>query len=360
MNATPLHYVWDYNDVDRAFWSEHLESWLPPTLFDAHTHVMTPSLRKEPMTDAMRKQYWVSEVFEPIPAPDAARCHGLVFPNRKVRCLAFGVPDLDYDLDAGNDYVQTECEARGWNCLAMVRPQWSQDKVAAELAKPGVVGLKPYYALIGQNRESRDVHIEADIFDFIPHSILEVLDDFRGWLTLHVPKTARLGHPNNLAQIRELRRRYPHVVLVIAHLGRCYTEEHALEALPQLADDPGIYFDTSAVLNPVSHRLALRYFSPYRVLYGTDNPIFYMRGRRQYRGGAYVNRTQYPFQFNKEREAPEIEAAYTLYMYEDIKAIKQACADLGIADRPSIQAIFHDNAARLIASIERRKSGIIR
>ena len=113
------------------------------------------------------------------------------------------------------------------------------------------------------------------------------------------------------------------------------------------------------MLNPASHRLALRYFSPYRILYGTDNPIFYMRGRRQYRGGAYINRTQYPFHFNKEREAPEIEAAYTLYMYEDLRAIKRACEELGITDRQSIDAIFHDNAARLVASIERRKTGMI-
>ena len=359
MSSTPLYYVWEYNDVDRAFWLEHLDPWLPASIIDAHTHIMTPALRKEPMTEAMRKQYWVSEVLEPISASDAERCYKLVFPNRQFQCLAFGIPDLEYDIEAGNDYVQSECHARGWNSLAMVRPQWSQAQVAAELAKPGVIGLKPYYALISLNRDSRDVHLEADIFNFIPHSILEVLNDFRGWLTLHVPKAGRLGHPNNLAQIREIRRLYPHVILVIAHLGRCYTEEHALDALPQLAEDPGIYFDTSAVLNPVSHRVALQHFGPQRILYGTDNPIFYMRGRRQYKGNAYINRTQYPFHFNKIREAPEVEAAYTLYMYEDINAIKQACTELGITERSSIEAIFHDNACRLIASVERRKKGII-
>jgi len=55
------------------------------------------------------------------------------------------------------------------------------------------------------------------------------------------------------------------------------------------------------------------------------------------------------------REPPEIEARYTLFMYEDIRAIKQACAELGRTERPHVEAIFQDNAARLIAGILERK-----
>jgi hypothetical protein len=357
MNPIPLYFLWHYNDVDCAFWAEHLESWLPHRIFDAHTHIMDARFRLTPMTEAMRRQYWVNEVFEPIDFPTADWCQRLVFPNRDVKCVAFGVPDLDFDLEAGNNYVQQGCQKRGWFSLVVIRPQWSADKIAGELAKPGVIGVKPYYSLISQNRETRDAHLEAAIFDFLPHHILEVLNERPAWVTLHVPKAARLGHPDNLREIRELRRRYPNVVLVIAHLGRCYTEAHALEALPLLADDPGIYFDTSAVLNPASHRVALQHIGPERILYGTDNPILYMRGRRQYRERAYVNRTSHPFHFNLHREPPEVEAGYTLYMYEDLRAIKQACEELGLTNRRHIEAIFHDNAARLIQSVLRGRKG---
>ncbi|MBI4325881.1 MAG: amidohydrolase family protein [Chloroflexi bacterium] len=356
MNPTPLYFLWQYNDVDRAFWAEHFEDWLPRRILDAHTHVMDPRFRLVPMTEAMRRQYWVSEVFEPIDAATAERCVRTVFPNREVTCVAFGFPDLDFDLDGGNAWLQEECARRGWFNLLVIRPQWSQEKVAAELAKPGVIGVKPYYSLISPNRETRDAHLEAGIFEFLPHHLLEVINDRRAWVTLHVPKAARLGHPDNLREIRELRRRYRNVVLVIAHLGRCYTESHALEGLLPLADDPGIFFDTSAVLNPASHRVALEHIGPQRILYGTDNPILYMRGRRQYRDRTYINRTNYPFHFNREREAPEIEAGYTLYMYEDLRALKQACEELGIVDRSQIEAIFHDNAARLIQSIAAQQS----
>jgi hypothetical protein len=38
-------------------------------------------------------------------------------------------------------------------------------------------------------------------------------------------------------------------------------------------------------------------------------------------------------------------------MYEDLFAIKQACQQLGITEPKHTQAIFHDNAARLIENI---------
>jgi hypothetical protein len=357
MNAIPLHFHWSYQDVDREFWAQHLQEWLPPQIIDAHTHVADSRFRLTTMTETMRRQYWVNEVFEPIDAATAAHCCRTVFPERDVRCVAIGAPDLAFDVEAGNTYLQERCPALGWYSLAVIRPAWSQSQVEALLAAPGVIGLKPYYSLISANPDTRDEHLEASIFDFLPHHILEVADERHAWITLHVPKADRLGHPDNVREVREIRRRYPHIALVIAHLGRCYTEPHAREALPQFADDPGLYFDTSAVLNPASQRMALECLGPQRILYGSDNPILYMRGRRQYRDRSYINRTSHPFHFNRDREPPEIEATYTLYMYEDLYAIKLACQDLGITQGRDIRAIFHDNAARLISSVLARKEG---
>jgi predicted TIM-barrel fold metal-dependent hydrolase len=356
MNSIPLHHVWNYTDVDRAFWAEHLEDWVPRRLIDAHTHVIPPQFRLTEMTEAMRRQYWVNEVCQPIDADTAEHCLRTVFPGRDGSCVAFGLPDLDFDIEGGNAWLQQECVKRGWHNLVVIRPQWTQDQLAAALAQPAVIGVKPYYSLISSNRDTRDAHLEAGIFEFLPHHLLEVVNDRHAWVTLHVPKAARLGHPDNLREIRELRRRYPHVVLVIAHLGRCYTEPHALEALPALADDPGIYFDSSAVLNPAAHRVALEHLGARRILYGSDNPIFYMRGCRHYQDRTYINRTSYPFYFNQHREPPEVEARYTLMMYEDLFAIKQACQALGILDQQDRDAIFHDNAAQMIKSILARKT----
>ncbi len=295
MGPLRLHHVWNYTDVDRAFWEDHLESWLPERIFDAHTHVNEPAFRREKPTDEMRRQYWVNEVAEPIGAADAQRCSELVFPGREFCCFCFGFPSLEYDIERSNASLQAECARRGWYQLAVVRPQWPAERVARELDEPRVIGVKVYYALISHDPATRDKHLEASIFDFLPHHQLEVLNERGAWVTLHVPKTDRLGHPANIAEIKEIRRRYPGIVLVIAHLGRCYTLPHAQEALPQLADDEGLLFDSSAVVNPDVYRFALETLGSKRILYGTDNPVFYMHGRRQFRGKTYVNRTSHPF-----------------------------------------------------------------
>ncbi len=354
MLPIPLHHVWEYTDVDRAFWEEHLEGWLPEQIFDFHTHVNEPRFLLEPPTEEKRRQYWVSEVSVPIGAADAARCYETVFPGRDFSCLAFGMPSLDYDVDASNAALQEACAEQGWYRLVVNKPDWSAEHLDEQLNQPNTLGVKPYYALIpGQDPASRDKYLEASIFQFLPREHLEVLNHRGSCVILHVPKAARLGHPDNIAEIKQIRRDYPHVKLVIAHFGRCYTLPHAEEALTQLADDEGLYFDNSAVLNPEVHRLALETLGPERILYGTDNPIFYMRGRRQWEGTTYRNRTSYPFYFNQDREPPEVEAKYTLFMYEALLAIKQACNQVGL-DRSQIEAIFHGNARRVIASVQKR------
>jgi uncharacterized protein len=350
MSSTPLHHVWQYTDVDRAFWLEHLDPWLPQRIFDAHTHSTERRFRSKPMSEEKRRQYWINEVAESIDAADADRCHRLVFPGRDVSCLMFGEPALESDIEGNNANLPTECIRYGWHCLAIAVPQWSAERLARDLDRPQVLGVKPYYTLIGSDATTRDRYLEASIFDFLPRHQLELLNERRAWVTLHVPKADRLGHPDNLREIREIRRRYPHVTLVIAHLGRNYTLPHARQSLPQLADDEGLFFDLSAVLNPDVLQFAIRTFGPSRLLYGTDNPVFYMRGRQQWRGTSYVNRTDYPFHFNRERELPEIEARYTLFMYEALRAIKQACEAVQLR-RDEVEAIFHGNAQRLIDAI---------
>ena len=347
MDPIPLHHVWQYTDVDRAFWFEHLEPWLPQRIFDAHTHVTEPSFRREAMSEEKRRQYWVNEVAEPIGADDAERCSKLVFPGREFSCLCFGSASLDFDIEGENANLQSQCVQRGWYRLALVRPQWSAERVARELDQPRVLGVKVYYALISNDPNSRDKHLEASIFDFLPHHQLELLNQRHCWVTLHVPKADRLGHPSNIAEIKEIRRKYPDITLVLAHLGRCYTMAHASEAFPHFADDEGLYFDSSAVLNSDVHRLALETFGPKRILYGTDNPVFYMRGCRLFSGRQYFNHTNYPFHFNRDRESPEIEARYTLYMYEELLAIRRACEAIGL-DRGDVEAIFFGNARRII------------
>ena len=198
MKSEPLHHVWEFTDVDRDFWQQHLESWLPRRIFDAHTHVSQPEFRVEEMTDQKRRQYWVNEVAEPIGAAAAARCYDLVYPERELSCLVFGHPSQDCDVRAAKVRLQRDCVSHGWYMLACIGPDWPLDEVAGLLDLPRVIGVKVYYAMIpGQDRNTRDSHLEASIFDFLPHEQLDLLNRRRAWVTLHVPKADRLGFENS-------------------------------------------------------------------------------------------------------------------------------------------------------------------
>lgn len=347
MDAQPLHHVWQYTEVDRTFWNEHLEDWVPAEIIDAHLHLYPARCELEELTDEMRRQYWVNELFCPIDEDQLERAYELTFPGRTVGKVVMGYPSLSFDTELNNQLVAEHCRTHGYGGLVLLRPQWSVERLRAELDRPGFIGVKPYYAMISHNPASRDEHIEASIFDFLPHEHLQLLDARRAWITLHVPRAGRLADPANLDEVRRLRDRYPSVRLVIAHLGRSYTLPHAEAALPALADDPGLYWDISAVLNPDVLALALETIGPDRLLYGTDNPIFFMRGRRQWEGTSYRNRTNYPFHFNAEREPPEVEARYTLYMYEALRALRSVCENARLSDT-QVNAIFRDNAATLL------------
>lgn len=346
MSETKLHHIFTYNDVDRAFWAEHLEAWVPKRVFDAHVHIIDQSYQVETVTEEMKRSYWVMELSEMMDVDTAERCFQTVFPGREVCCTGFGYPFLGWEIEGSNEYIWKALPEKKWNALAMVRPTWVAEQIDWILSRPGVLGVKPYYTLIGYDAHSRDKYIEASIFDFLPHHQLEVLNTHRAWVTLHVPRAGRLGDPRNLSEIREIRRRYPNIQLIIAHFGRSYTKAHAEEGLIPLADDPGLYFDNSAVLNPAVHALALKHIGPDRILYGSDNPIFFMRGRQQWQERSYINRTSYPFHFNTNREPPEVEAGYTLYMYEALKALKDACCDAGI-DQDGVEKIFFRNAEQI-------------
>ena len=348
MTTTHLHHVWDYTERDREFWEEHLEEWLPRKITDGHCHVTRPGARREPMTEEKREQFWVNEVNDPIDAPDTERCIETIFPGREVSCVAMGSPSLDFRIEPQNEYLARECPKRGWHALALVRPQWDATEVEALLEQPGIIGLKPYYGLISRDPSTRDKHIEADILDYLPHHLLEVANERRAWVTLHVPKTDRLPHPDNIRRVREIRESYPDISLVLAHLGRCYTAPHAREGIPPLADDPGLFWDISAVFNPEVFRITFEHLEPRQIIYGTDNPVFYMRGRRGWDGRQYFNYTSGDFHFNRDRhEPPEVETEYTLFTYEALRTIKETCREFDLS-REEIRAIFHDNAARLI------------
>jgi hypothetical protein len=335
------HPYFELRDVDRRFWAERIEPFLPGRVFDAHRHIAKPE-HLAPMPPEQRARHWAFEVADHETLDEAQQAYAQLFPGCSVAYLAFGFPYQGCRLEENNAYLVEGLAGTGCAALAMTSPAWPAERVAGWLRRPRVIGIKPYHELIpGFAGE------EVSVFDFCPHAHLEALNEVGGWLTLHLPRKERLADPRNLAEVKEIRRRYPRIVLVVAHIGRSFAGRYAREGLPALCDDEGILFDTSAVLNPAVHAVALDRLGPRRLLFGSDFPILYMRGRRRWEGDRYINLTSGHYSWNLDRESPQVEAAYTLYIYEAVAACIDACRQLGFGDA-ELRAIFHDNARRIV------------
>ena len=177
MSEIPLHYIYTYNDVDKAFWQEHLEDWVPGRIIDAHTHVNDPKFQIETVTEENLRSSWAVEASPTKPdAATAERCYGVTFPGRRVTLVAFGHVDLGWEIEGSNEDTRVEALKRGWYSLAVVRPTWVAEQVDWLLSKPGVLGVKPYYTMIGYSRDAVASQMESSIFAFLPHHQLEVLD----------------------------------------------------------------------------------------------------------------------------------------------------------------------------------------
>ncbi len=342
------HPYFEYTDVDRRFFEERLAARLPVRLFDAHRHVQLPE-HLDPAREPFRRGAFPEEIAGPESVEQARLGYEIMFPGREVEMLAFGMPATNCDCAAANAYVSEALAGSGSVGLALNPPHWSAERLLEELRRPAIIGVKPYERLL-QGFEGGDL----SVFEFLPHEHLELLDGLGGWLTLHLPRRERLAEPANISEILEIRRRYPNIVLVIAHLGRSYAGRYAREGFPPLADDPGILFDNSAVLNPAVHALALDRFGPERIMWASDQPVFYMRGRRRWEGDRYINLTSGDYSWNTDRQPPEVEATYTLSLYEAMAACLDTILALGWGDA-EIEAVFHGNARRLVDRVLARK-----
>ncbi len=158
MLPVPLHHVWEYTDVDRAFWQRHLEDWVPGRIFDAHTHVNEPRFRLvEPHGGDAAAVLGQRSSANRSARPSAQRCYETVFP-------AASSPAWPSAIRASITTSRRATPAcgssarRGWSHLIVSRPDWPAERLEAELKASGALGVKPYYSLIpGQDPSTRQV-----------------------------------------------------------------------------------------------------------------------------------------------------------------------------------------------------------
>jgi predicted TIM-barrel fold metal-dependent hydrolase len=348
--------LFEVKDVDRRFYREKLESFLPDKIIDIHTHVWLKDFRKAPPTG--RAVTWPLRVAEQNPTEDLIETYRLMFPRKTVKPLMFSFVESHEDDFAGaNAYVSRAASEHGFAALVFASPTWSAERLEREIRTGHFLGAKVYLTL-------SPTHIPVDqirIFDFLPHHQLKVLDE-HGWIVmLHIPRSGRLRDPVNLADMLEIERRYPNAKIIIAHVGRAYCPEDVGDAFTVLAQTQRLLFDFSANTNAAVFEPLIRTVGPRRILFGSDLPITRMRMRRICENGRYVNLVPKGLYGDVSDDSHMREVSgeqadmLSFFLYEEIDAFRRAAQAVGLT-RQDIEAVFYGNAARLIESASGRAS----
>lgn len=332
-----------YRNVDLPVFQAELDAFLPASIYDAHVHVVlpdhVPAVPPEAVLDS-----WAAEAPHELSLDELEEVQAHIFPGHEVGSLAFTMPVSYADIEAGNAYIAGGIAAGRIDGLLVVRPEWSQQQVLDLIQTGGFVGFKPYPGLVGSRSDDT-----VSIDDYFPPAHQEIADELGLIAVLHLPRPERLRDPRNLDELHQLVSRRPNIRVIVAHIGRAYTMSFAEPGLAALRDLPTLYHDFAMNLNAEVIALALEEIGPQRLLYGSDLPICLMRGVREHQGDEYINFSDGAYTWNTpdRRKPADVEAQYTLYIYEELRAFKQAAERAGLTAQQVAQ-VMGGNARRLV------------
>lgn len=321
-----------YNEFDREFWERELEYFVPQNIYDMHTHL------------------WTETGQEQLPAPDNSLrteidFQGLlawsaqVFPGRECHFLALGTPIPGVNAISQNKWLANEIAADNKSIAGMiVTPQTTQNELHDGVIKYKFRAVKPYRLFAADPRNAR-------IVDFLPESLLEIIDEHGMAVTLHLSMPEGADSPHNISDLKYLTKKYQNIKWILAHCARAFNSTFLEKSVHILKHLPNIHYDTSAVNDLYTHYLLLKHEDINRIMFGSDNVA---AGCAR---GKYITYAR-AWQFYPGAKHPEhCDGRATLVVYEQLLQQKRA-ADILELSTGEVNKLFRKNAERLINGLK--------
>jgi hypothetical protein len=342
-NAPPATSAPQPNDLDQRIWREELDEFVPPRIFDAHTHVYRWAHNADPHKDTSSLAALLGTQYAEASWAFADACDAALMPGREVHRLSFPFPFPQCDFAAANAFLAQEVRRDPPSAgLLLVHPAMTADEVDEQLTRHALLGLKPYrfYSATGDADQCR-------ITDFLPEHQVAVADRRGLIVMLHVSKRDAIGDPDNQRDMRDLAQRYPRVQWILAHCARSYSAWAIERAAAALRDLPNVWFDTSSVCESDAMDALYSGLGADRVMYGSDDvPVGVLRGKYIAFGYAWA----YLSETNHSLHLAHCDGRMTFTRYEQLRAMRRAAGRLRMT-RGQVEDLFCGTATRLIESV---------
>ena len=326
-------------DHERQVFREEFAGRLPERIFDSHVHiVLKRSYPAERGTESIEYlaphggEFTVRRFFD---------VYGELLPGVEMSLAGFGMPAMHVDRRNAADFGADNRRVFGLRLLSAYDPV---EQVEADIRKYRLAGVKPY-----ANMALQTPGREVELRDFFTPEQLEMLNRLKLIAVVHIPRKMRLEDPLNREQMKYLCEKYPDATFVFAHIGRSYYRRCAIDHVDEFVGFPNAYWDTAMIDNDAVLRYTFDHFPAERILFGTDAPISFIRGKsveinHQY---AYVMPEEHNFGTTLIDRSGKIR--YVPFLYEQLRSV----LSLGLP-RKTLEDFFFNNAQRLYtATIER-------
>jgi glutamate-1-semialdehyde 2,1-aminomutase len=320
-----------FESVDASM-AEAAAQWAPKRIFDAHAHLFRVADAHLYEDSALAQggavhglDAWEAALRRHM--PQLERAEGLFFP----------FPAVDADRRACNEYILEEAAGRpGSRALLVVAPDDAPQRLAPLLEHPSAAGLKPYHVYA-----KRPHTFDAPLDEFAPEWMWELADAAGLVLMLHLVRHAALSDPDNLRVLARFCAKYPNAKPVLAHGARGFHGPHTEAGLGALRELDNLWFDASAVVEPLPLLAILNAFGPRRLMFGTDYPISELRGRPVTVGDGFF--WMHPETI--EADGPPFNMA--LSGQESLRGIGEAVRLFGL-NEADLEDVFWNNARRML------------
>jgi len=321
---------------NRTIWDAEFEDFVPEQVLDLHVHISGPGAIPDDKPFNCAGQAMTAYTLD-----DLRNDLSVFYPGRECSAVCFGLPFIQFNTQRSNQYLAEQCDNEQFFALRLFDAEEdTAESVLADLASGRFRGLKPYHNYVRRKTE-RDV----EIHDMLPPWVMEIANEKRLLVMLHIPRPGRLADPVNQRQIVELCTRHPDATIILAHIGRAYYLRNITGQTESLAPLLNLYYDIAMLNNHDVLEYAFAHLPAERLLYATDAPIGFALGKSVEINHQYTYITPEPWELSVHDAVPRIR--YTSFLYEELRSIRRAVERLGLGG-DFIQALFHDNGARLL------------